>query len=99
MPCASSLPFVLFRDVVAELDCAAAVEAAVFGFVLEGGTVGVRGHAGSEAREEAFTGGGCRGEGTEEGQGGRLKGCHYRNIEMDLVGRRQKLSFGATNGY
>ena len=50
VPCASSLPFVPFRDVVAELDCAAAVEAVVSGFVLEGGTVGVWGHAGAEAR-------------------------------------------------
>ena len=64
VPCASSLPFILFRDGVAELDCAAAVEAAVLGFVLEGGTVGVGGHAGAEARQEAFTGGGCRGERT-----------------------------------
>ena len=50
MPCASSLSFVSFGDVVAELDCAAAIEAAVSGFVLEGGTVGVWGHAGAEAR-------------------------------------------------
>ncbi len=50
VPRASSLPFVPFGDVVAELDRAAAVEAAVSGFVLEGGTVGVRGHAGAEAR-------------------------------------------------
>ena len=96
MPCASSLPFVSFRNVVAELDCAAAVEAAVSGFVLECGTVGVWGHTGAEARYEAFAGGGCGGKGTEEGQGGRLRDCHYRNSPMDSVRRRQKR---ATNGY
>ena len=50
MPCAPSLPLVSFGDVVAELDCTAAVEAPVSGFVLAGGTVGVWGHAGAEAR-------------------------------------------------
>ena len=75
VPCASSLPFVSFRDVVAELDCAAAVEATVLGFVLKRRTVGVRGHAGTEACKEAFafTYRGCGGEGAEKGQGGRLR--------------------------
>ena len=50
MPCASSLAFVSFGDVVAELDCAAAVEATVLGFVLECRTVGVGGHTSAEAR-------------------------------------------------
>ena len=88
VPCASSLPFVSFGDVVAELDCAATVEAAVFGFVLEGGTVGVGGHAGAEARQEAFTCGACGGEGAKEGQGGRPGDCHSRNTRMHLIERR-----------
>lgn len=87
MPCASSLSFISFGDVVAELDCAAAVEATVLGFVLEGGTVGVGGHVGAEAREEALTCRGCGGEGAEEGQGRGLRDCHYENSPMGVVGR------------
>ena len=88
VPCASSLAFVPFGDVVAELDCATAVEATVLGFVLDGGTVGVGGHTSAEANQEAFfTCGGRRREGAEEGQGRRLRYCHYKKSLIDVVGR------------
>lgn len=76
MPGTSRFDLVFGGDLVAELDRAAAVEAAVGLFVVQGGTVGVGGHAGEGEGGDGFADWDAGGEGAEETWGGGFGWWH-----------------------
>lgn len=75
-PGATRFQLVFGGHFVAVLDGAAAVEAGILLLVLEGGAVGVGGHAGAGEGGDGFAGGGGGGEGAEEGQCWEFWGWH-----------------------